>query len=192
MRFDKNFVKSFKAQFWSFDIIFALVIFGVAVTVLTFAWYNINNQLSLAYGSGDVMLQLQAKSLASGILSTGTPQGWQGIANTMNTIGWNNVSIGLASASLNSNLSSSKLYTLMSMANYNYQATKQPLGMAFDYYITITSNPSSGAGLNIIIGKNPQTNGALTTYIERRSALLNGIPVSIKIFVWTNTTLATS
>ena len=192
MDFDKTYSKSFKAQFWSFDVIFALVIFSVALTILTFTWYNINNQLSLAYGGGDTILQLQAKSLASGILSTGAPSNWQSIANTVNTVTWRNISIGLASAPLSSNLSSSKLYAMISMENYNYPATKQLLGMAFDYYIMITSNPTTGAGLNITIGSNPQTNGARTTYVERRSAFINGVPVSIKIIAWTNTTLATS
>ena len=192
MNFDKIFGKSFKAQFWSFDVVFALVIFGVALTVLTFTWYNINNQLSLAYGSGDIILQLQVKSLASSILSTGVPSDWQSVTNTVNTLTWGNVSIGLASAPSSSNLSSSKLYTMMSMANYNYPATKQLLGMAFDYYIMITSNPTGGAGLNITMGRNPQSNGARTTYVERRSAFINGIPVSVTIIAWTNTTLATS
>jgi hypothetical protein len=189
---DKIIFKSFKAQFWSFDVVFALVIFGLALTVLTFTWYNISNQLSLAYGGGDTILQLQAKSFASGIMSTGVPSDWQSITNTVNTVTWRNLSIGLATAPLGSNLSSSKLYAMASMANYNYLATKQLFGMAFDYYITITSNPTIGTGLNITMGRNPQTNGARTTYIERRSAFLNGIPVSIRIIAWTNTTLATS
>ncbi len=192
MSVDKTFGKSFKAQFWSFDVVFALVIFGIALTVLTFTWYNLNNQLALAYGGGDTILQLQTKSLASGILSTGVPTNWQSITNTVNTATWSNVSIGLASAPLGSNISTSKLYTFMSMSNYNYQASKQTLGMAFDYYVTITSNPTVGAGLNITIGRNPQTNGALTTYVERRSAFINGIPVSVRVMAWTNTTLATS
>lgn len=189
---DKISSKNFKAQFWSFDVVFALVIFGVALTVLTFTWYNINNQLALAYGGGDTILQLQVKSLASSILSTGVPANWQSVVNTVNTGTWSNISVGLASAPLSSNLSSSKLYTFMSMSNYNYQATKQALGLAFDYYLTITSNPTSGAGLNITVGRNPQTYGARTTYIERRSASINGIPVSIGIIAWTNTTLASS
>lgn len=192
MDLDKIIPKNFKAQFWSFDVVFALVIFGVALTVLTFTWYNINNQLSLAYGGGDTILQLQAKSLASGILSTGVPADWQSIANTVNTATWSNVSIGLAAAPMGSNISTSKLYAMASMSNYNYPATKQLLGMAFDYCIMITSNPTNGAGLNITIGRNPQTNGARTTYVERRSAFINGIPVSMKIIAWTNTTLATS
>jgi hypothetical protein len=192
MNFDKTFGKSFKAQFWSFDVVFALVIFSAALTVLAFTWYNINNQLSLAYGSGDTVMQLQVKALAGGVLSTGAPSNWQSIVNTVNTATWSNISIGLASAPLSSNLSSSKLYAMLSMANYNYQATKQPLGIAFDYYITITSNPATGAGLNISIGRNPQTGNALTTYVERRSAYLNGVPVSIRVMAWTNTSLATS
>jgi hypothetical protein len=192
MDFDKTFSRNFKAQFWSFDVVFALVIFGIALTVLTFTWYNLNNQLALAYGGGDTILQLQTKSLASDILSTGVPANWQSVVNTMNTLTWTNVSVGLASAPLSSNISTSKLYAMASMSNYNYQASKQLLGMAFDYYIAITSNPTSGAGLNITMGRNPLTNNALTTYVERRSAFVNGIPVSVRIMAWTNTTLATS
>ena len=41
--------KNMKMQFWSFDVIFAIVIFSVAITILAFTWYDINNQLSLAY-----------------------------------------------------------------------------------------------------------------------------------------------
>jgi hypothetical protein len=192
MIFDKTFAISFKAQFWSIDVIFALVIFSIAITVLTFTWFNISNQLSLAYGSGDVLLQMQAKSLASSIFSTGVPSSWQDTVSTANTLNWNNISVGLSSAPLSSNLSSSKLYAFMSMANYNYPASKQLLGAMFDYYITITSSPSSGAGMNITIGRNPQANGAKSTYVEKRSAFINGIPVSVKVMAWTNTTLAVS
>ena len=182
--------KSLKAQFWSFDVIFALVIFGVAITILTFTWYNITNQLSISSGNGAMILEIQTKAFASSILSPGSPQNWQSIVNTTDAASWGNVSIGLLSSG--SNISSSKLYAMMAMSNNDYVATKQPLGMAFDYYIVISSSPSDGAGLNIKIGKDPQANKALTTYVEKRSAFIDGVPVSIKMMVWTNTTLATS
>ena len=180
-----------KAQFWSFDVIFAVVIFSVAITILAFTWFNVNNQLSLSYGSGTTLMQLQAQALSQTIFSTGSPSNWQTRINTTNTLTWSAVSVGLMSTSGTANLSTNKVYTLLSMSNYNYQATKQSLGVAYDYFITIRNNPLYGAGLNITIGKNPTKNRALTVFVEKRSAFINGIPVALNITLWTNTTLAT-
>lgn len=179
--------QNLKAQFWSFDVIFAIIIFSVAITILGFTWYNISNQLSLAYGSGSAVAQLQAHALSQNLLSPGSPANWQNVVNTTNTLTWSNVSVGLGTVASQSNISISKIYTLMSMANINYQATKQELGVGFDYYIVIT-----GSSINITIGKNPSTNGALSVYVEKRSAFVSGTPVVISSIVWTNTGLAVS
>ncbi len=192
MNFDKTFAKSFRAQFWSFDVIFALLIFSVAVTILTYVWFNINNQLAIGYGNGATIMQLQTKALASSMFSTGSPPNWQGIANTTNTVTWNNVSVGLVVSPLSTNVSSSKLYTLISMANYNYEAAKQQLGTAYDYYITIKSTQAAGAAMNISIGRNPLAFNALTTFVERRNGFINGVPVTVAVELWTNSSIATS
>jgi len=175
-----------KAQFWSFDVIFAIVIFSIAITILAFTWYNINNQLSLAYGNGATIMQLQAASFAKTLLSSGSPSNWESIVNTTNTNTWNFTSIGIG-ATNGTGISSKKLYTLMSMANYNYQATKQALGIGFDYYITITSTSSNGGSISATIGMNPGKGRALTVYVEKRSSFINGNPVQIVIDLWTNT-----
>lgn len=176
-----------KAQFWSIDVIFAVIIFSIALTILGFTWYNVNNQLALAYGSGAIIAQLQVHTLAQNLLSPGSPPGWIGMVNTTNTVTWANVSIGLSQAPSSSNISISKLYTFISMSNNNYQATKQELGVGYDYYITIV-----GGQFNITAGSNPATNGALTVYVERRNAILSGTPVTLTVIVWTNTPLAIS
>ena len=181
-----------KAQFWSFDVIFAVVIFTTAVTILAFTWFNINNQLSIGYGNGATIMQIQAKSFAQTILTPGYPTNWQSYIDTSNSMTWGGISIGIGASQGTSNLSTSKIYALASMVNSNYQATKQYLGIAFDYYITIKSNSNLGAGMNISMGKDPSANKALTVYVERRSAFVNGIPASITILVWTNTALSTS
>ncbi|MCL5093008.1 MAG: hypothetical protein M1128_00895, partial [Candidatus Marsarchaeota archaeon] len=56
--------KNFKAQFWSFDVIFAIVIFTISLTILAYTWFNINNELALAYGNGGTIMELQAQTLA--------------------------------------------------------------------------------------------------------------------------------
>ncbi|MCW6159864.1 MAG: hypothetical protein LVQ95_02130 [Candidatus Micrarchaeales archaeon] len=176
-----------KGQFWSIDVIFAIVIFTVAITILSFTWYNVNTQLSVAIGGGSIIAQLQAHMLADNIFSTGTPPSWQSVVNTTNTSTWKNISIGLGSAPGSTNISTSKLYTFVAMASYNYQATKQKLGVGYEYEIII-----NGSAINITIGRNPNANGALTTFVEKRSAFLGGNPVNVEVLVWTNSTLAVS
>ncbi len=174
-----------KAQFWSFDVIFAMVIFVLALTLLGYTWYNINNQLSLSYGGGAVIAQLQVHSLAQELLSQGYPTGWTSIVNTTNTLTWNNMSIGLTTSSSSTTLSPQKLYAFMSMANANYQATKQVLGVGYDYYIIISSG-----GVNMTIGSNPNANGALSVYVEKRNIFFGGSPATMTVELWTNTALA--
>jgi hypothetical protein len=182
-----------KAQFWSFDVIFAVIIFSFAITILAFTWFNISNQLSISSGNGTGIMQLQLQSLVQNLLTPGVPSNWQSTINTTNPSTWSSVSIGLASAQGSYLLSSNKVYALMSIANgKNYQMTKQMLGVGFDYYITIKSNSDLGSGIDINIGRNPSDNGALTVYVDKAYANMNGIPVTIQVALWTNTTLATS
>ena len=179
--------KNLKAQFWSFDVIFAMVIFILALSILGFTWYGVNNQLSIGYSSSSTVAQLQAHSLAQNLLSPGVPANWQSVVSVTNTLTWANVSTGLGTSYSGSNLSASKLYTLMAMAGYNYQATKYELGISYDYYITIYSGT-----ININIGRNPANYGALTEYVEKRSAFLGGTPITLQVIVWTNSSLAIS
>ncbi len=173
-----------KAQFWSFDVIFAMVIFGVALTILAYVWYSINNQFSIAYGYGVGTMQAQLDNLASTLLTQGNPPNWYALVVANNTATWGNVSIGIGSSS---NLSAQKIMTLASMANYNYQATKPLLGVGYDYYIVI-----SGSGFSIPIGLNPSKNGAISVQVVNEKAILEGSPVTISISVWTNTSFGVS
>ena len=170
-----------KLQFWSFDVIFAIVIFSVAITILAFTWYDINNQLSLAYGSGSTIMGIQAQTLIQNILSTGSPGNWNSMINLTNTSTWGNVGIGLSSGD---GISSAKLYAFMAMANQNYEAAKQDIGVSYDFYIDIYNN-----NMNITIGKNPAQNNAFTIDVATATSNLNGAPVTIKALVWTNTPL---
>jgi len=188
-------MRTLKAQFWSFDVVFAIIIFSFAITILAFTWFNISNQLSLSYGSGSEIMQLQLQSVMQNIMSPGIPSNWQSSINATNQSTWVGVLAGLGSAQDSYSLSPSKIYSLISVANYNasdYQATKQMLGTGFDYYITIESTSNVGAGVDINIGSNPANNGALTEYVDKEYANLNGVPVVVQVELWTNTTIATS
>jgi len=182
--------KCFKAQFWSFDIIFAIVIFTVAMTILAYTWYNIDNQLALSYGSGTETMQFETQVLTERLLTPGTPADWNALVNTSNPSTWSDISAGLTLSSNSSTISPQKVYTLMAMANYNssdYQATKPLIGIGYDYYIMIT-----GRDVNVTIGENPSIHNALTTYVYKTRAVFGTEPVLIKVIVWTNEPVAIS
>ena len=182
----------FKAQFWSFDVIFAVIIFSFAITILAFTWFNISNQLSPGFGNGSGIMQMQLQTLTQNLLSPGVPANWQGNINITNSLTWGSIGIGLGAGQGSTTISSGKVYTLLSMANSNYQATKQAIGVGFDYYINIKSAQFQGSGINVSIGRSPFNGGALTVNVSDRNAVMNGVPVSIRTILWTNTTLATS
>lgn len=185
-------MEKFKGQFWSFDVIFAVVIFSFAITILAFTWYGISSQLALGYSNGAGVMQQQLQGLSQGLLSPGVPAYWQGTIDTTNALTWSSVYAGLGSGQGGAVLSQAKVYALLSMSNTNYQATKQVLGIGYDYYITITSSPRIGNGINISIGSSPFNKGALTIYVANRNAVMNGVPVNMRLMLWTNRTLAVS
>jgi hypothetical protein len=185
-------MRNAKGQFWSFDVIFAVIIFSFAITILAFTWYSINSQLSLGYSNGSNIMQQQLRSLSQSLLSPGVPAYWQGTVDTTNSLTWGGVYAGLAQNQSGAALSPAKVYALLSMSNEDYQATKQLLGVGYDYYITIKSIPRTGSGINISIGSSPFNKGALTIYVANRNAVINGMPVNMRVLLWTNRTLATS
>ncbi len=174
-----------KLQFWSFDVIFAMIIFSFAVTILAFVWYSINNQFSLSYGYGVASMQMQVQSLAARLLTPGTPVGWSSIIVANNTSTWNNISIGLLGS--NGELSMQKLAALESMSNYNYEATKQAMGIGYDYYIIVNLQ-----GINIPIGSSPYANNALTIQVINEPISINGAPGNMQVLVWTNMSFGVS
>ena len=188
----ENKIGTLKAQFWSFDVIFAVIIFSFVITIIAYTWFSLSNQLSISYGNGPGIMQIQLQSLSQNLFSYGSPSNWQSTVDTRDASTWSGIFVGLGSSQYGNELSSSKIYTLMSMANSNYIATKQALGVGFDYYITIKSAQNIGSGININIGKNPLNYNARTIYVNNEFGTMDGVPVTIGIMLWTNTTIATS
>ena len=178
-----------RAQFWSFDVIFAMIIFGSALILLTFVWVNISSQYDTAYSFGLETMQAQLQSLQSRILLQGVPSDWNSAVNITNTETWSNVSVGLGTGA-GSALSMNKIATLAAMSNYNtitYQSTKQLLGVGYDWYIALNySNSTLAAGLY------PYTRDPYAIQVARQSAVLNGVPVSVQIILWTNKSFGVS
>jgi hypothetical protein len=178
-----------KAQFWSFDIVFAIVIFGIALVLLTFVWTSISNQYSLSYGMGSANLQAQLQSLQNRLLGTGTPSNWNSAVNVSNTLTWSNVSIGLGTGN-GTALSQGKVMTFLAMSGHNataYQATKPLLGVGYEYYIVLY-----GSNMTMSLGMSPYRTTPTEMQVATQSATLNGAPVTIRIMVWTNKTFGVS
>lgn len=172
-----------KAQFWSFDIIFAMIVFGSALVLLTFVWVNVSGQYDTAYSFGLQTMQAQLQSLQSRILTQGVPSNWNSALNVTNTSTWSNVSVGLGTGR-GGQLSINKIAVLAAMSNYNtitYQSTKPLLGVGYDWYIAVNYSNSTMA-----MGLYPYTRNPYAIQVARQSAVLNGVPVSVQIIVWTN------
>lgn len=175
-----------KLQIWSMDLIFAVVIFSFTLAILGVAWLHISNGLSTTYSNSDTTAYLQASTMSDVLLSTGTPADWQNVVNTANIPTWRGIAPGLEISAGQPEISTAKLYALMSMASYNYTATKSLFGIGNNYYIVITS---PGPGLaNITIGQNPLAENASTILLSRRAAVLNGNPVWVDVELWSNGT----
>lgn len=170
-----------RLQFWSFDIIFAVIVFTVTLTVISFVWFDITNQLSLSYGGSSTIMQIQAQTLAYSISYPGNPSYWNGVINTTNASTWSNIGVGLESSG-GSGISMKKVYALQSMSEYNYQATKQLLGIGYDYYIQIYNK-----NINIDIGRSPIGQNPYTVYVIKRSANIEGEPVTVVVMLWSGT-----
>lgn len=170
-----------KLQFWSFDVVFAMILFGVAIMLLIFVWFNTSTQFSLAYGNGIGSMQTQIQSLQVRITSQGAPIYWNSLINTTNSLTWSNISIGLGNG--NGALSSSKLLTFAAMSSYDYQSTKARLGVGYDYYIII-----KGPSLYVALGQNPNINNATAVQVITVPVVVDTTPAQMQIFVWTNTT----
>lgn len=172
-------------QFWSFDIMFAIVIFITSMVILTYVWLTLSGQFSLSYGNGINLMQAQIQGLGSGLLLRGSPPDWNSVVNISNTSTWANLNVGFGSAA--GGLSYSKILTFVAMSNYNYQETKSPLGVSYDYYITI-----NGSDYSISIGKNPLVNNAYSIQTLTEPVIINSAPAQMTIDIWTNTSFGIS
>jgi len=172
-----------KAQFWSFDIIFAIIIFVFAVVILTLVWINISDEFAISYGTNLIRMQSQLQTLSVQLVSKGVPSNWNSVMNLSSSNSWENFSIGLSNGTADA-LSQQKVNAFYNMSLTNYQATKPPLGVAYDYYIVIKGN-----GINTTIGTTPTTTNVTSVQVTNVPAVLNGNPVQIKIQLWTNSTL---
>jgi len=177
-----------KGQFWSVDMIFAIVIFSGAIVLLSIAWTGINSQFSSSYSFNIGIMQLELNGLLNRLQGPGTPQNWNQIITANSVSTWGNTSIGLESQA-SGPISTAKLFALAGMANTNYQAAKQPLGVGYDYYITITSQNQ----YNITIGRNPFNGNATAIQTATVPVVLdNGQAASMTVILWTNTTFGVS
>ncbi len=159
-------------------MIFAVIIFATAITIMAYVWYDINNQLSLSYSFGPELMEFETQAFSQTLLTSGYPSNWQSAINPSNISTWKNINIGIGGAT---GLSLSKIYAFASMANSNYQATKPLLGLTFDYYIMIYNN-----NINITIGKNPSNSKPLSINVITVASSINGQPVTVKMLVWSS------
>jgi hypothetical protein len=172
-----------KAQFWSFDLVFAVVIFVSTIVLLTYVWLSISGQFSIAYSGNTQQLQEQLQNLGTSIVSQGYPPNWNYIETNSIPSAWSNLSIGLGNGTSGA-LSLQKIDALEAMSANDYQETKAPLGISYDYYITIT-----GGNINAAMGSSPFTTNVFSLQTLELPVVINGYPAQVQIYLWSNSTL---
>ena len=174
-----------KVQFWSIDMVFAIIIFSGCIILLSFVWSSINSQFSSSYGYSIGIMQIQLNNLVQRLQTAGSPSNWNSMISVNTVSTWGNVSVGLESSQGGGVLSRNKLFSLMAMSNSNYQSTKQLLGVGYDYYIIL----SSQGQYNISVGLSPFAQNATAIQTATVPIVMdNGEPGSMQVMVWTNTT----
>jgi len=170
-----------KLQFWSMDMIFAIVIFAITLVILTYVWFNISQQFSITYSNTYGSMQSNMQQLTNRLLTTGTPSDWYYLVDPSDLSTWTNASIGLESSS-SSALSEAKIAKLAALAQINYQASKQLLGVSYNYYIVIYSPQL----YNLSIGLDPMEYNATTVVVQNTPVILdNGVPAELRVMLWT-------
>ena len=171
-----------KLQFWSMDMIFAIVIFAITMVILTYVWFNVSQQFSITYSNTYSNMQSNMQQLTNRLLTAGTPSDWYYIVDPSDLSTWANASIGLASSN-GSALSEAKIAKLAALAQINYQASKQLLGVSYNYYIVIYSPQL----YNLSIGPNPLEYNATTIVVQNTPVILdNGVPAELHVMLWTS------
>ncbi len=176
-----------RAQFWSFDIVFAMVIFVSTIALLAFAWSSVSGQFSVTYQNNVGLMQEQLQALSSTLQTPGYPSSWASSVNAINVSTWNNVSIGLVNQSGTGAISTDKVMALMAMSNYNYSETKAALGVGYDYYITI-----GNSDFDLAIGKNPTISNSTAVQLVSIPVIIDGQSAQMQIELWTNTSFGVS
>lgn len=172
-----------KAQFWSIDLTFAIIIFTAAMLLLSIVWISVNNQFSVTYGYGIGTMQAQLNGLLLRLQTPGSPANWNTAILENNTATWGNVSVGLTLGNSTA-VSQKKVFALIAMSNAGYQQSKQSLGIGYDYYITISSPDE----YNVSMGLNPKGRNPTAIQVGTLPLTLdNGETATMRVVIWTNT-----
>ncbi len=172
-----------KAQFWSFDAVFGIILFIFGLIILTYAWITISNGYSSVTSNNAGSMQSELTKFNYLIFYPGTPSNWNSVINVSNATTWSGISAGFGKLSTPNELSESKLLSFLAMSNANYSLTKETLGISYDYYINISSK-----NFNLDIGKNPIPLSPTSINVVSEPVIINGYPAKLTLEVWTNTT----
>jgi hypothetical protein len=172
-----------KAQFWSFDAVFGIILFILGLIILTYAWITISNGYSSVSSNNAGSMQSELTKLNYLIFYPGNPSNWDSVINVSNPTTWSGISAGFGRLSNPNDLSQSKLLSFWAMSNINYSLTKETLGISYDYYINISSN-----NFNLDLGRNPVSFNPTSIDVVSEPVIINGYPAKLTLEVWTNTT----
>ena len=181
-----------KGQYFSFDAIVAVVIFIIALTILSNYWFGVNEVIR----SQDDGMYRDALRLSDSFMTSGVPIDW-------NTNVANAHQIGFTTGYEGNALNDTKLkafHTYLYFAGTTldetrYQASRGLFRTQYDYYFNVTyDDPSTGTQTTLYeFGKNPALYGSNNTVRVDRLGSLNTTSsggairmVGMHMMLWTN------
>lgn len=167
--------KAKKAQLLSSELVIALIIFLIAISIFIFTWNLIFNSYTEEKQIKE--LEFAAKGISDKLIySPGDPSYWE-----------NNYSAGVNSLGLATSpgiFSGSKIWALSNMSSSNYTFFKQKIGAGrFNVYIEIIDTSSSQIIYSFGIAPNKSDSSIIYTNIKRLG-MLNESLVNLDITLW--------
>lgn len=160
-----------KAQIWGLDLVVAVAIFSISLSI--FYFYALNGKAEVF--EKIELLSYDAKQISQSILSSGYPEDW----NEQNV-----VEIGLTT---DGKLNETKIGRFYNMTQNDYNETKRLLKTSNDYYFFLDENLSFGTTSVRGIGK-PDfdlNNFDFDDMINvKRIVVYKNKPVEARFYVW--------
>ncbi len=173
-----------KAQFFSTDLIIAVIIFTLLFVTIIWLWEYTQQKITLHEKKAEI--EMPARIALSSLLQTsGIPSNWSNYSLT-DFSSDNIYSIGLSQENNPWNLDSRKISKLSSLNITKYLEIKKILGLSnpnFEFYIQFSKWNGSAHNLYSSSGISVWTNSTFVTSIDRY-ALIDGEKSHISMKLW--------
>ncbi len=161
-------MRSRRGQFFSYDIVTALVILSLAFSLIIFYWMSAQSSLA----DERPYISAQAIALSDSLLTPGVPVYWTSATVTQ---------VGLTDGWGTNTINGTKFGNLVSMSAANYLSTRGKLRSEYDFNVTLlNANDSS----RILYTAGAVPSGARNLVIIERAVVYKNQPARLLVCLW--------